>query len=505
MKKSTRNIIIIVAAVVAAIGIVLAIVLPITLRPANELYTVTFNSNGGTSVDSITNIEKNSTISEPAAPTRDGYTFKGWYSDSRLTKGWNFETDKVKGNITLYAKWEFVPTNDLQMLLNESSYTVVGIGNATNVEDLVIPSSYKNLPVKTIAVNAFANAKSITSVFIPDSVTSIKDCAFLNCENLKTVTIAGKVEMGERVFEDCSKLERATLPDNLTEIKPKTFRSCVSLTDVNVPSSITSIGEQAFYECKSLTSFNFPSTLTTIGDQAFSSCENIKEVKLPSTLKTLGWNVFSGCIRIESLSVASNNSGNYYSEGDCIISMTPDENGQFVHAVVVGCKNSVIPSRVTEIGDGAFNGCRTLTNAGIIPVGITKIGDHAFSGCDGLKSISIPSSVISIGDYAFANCSYLSVVAFVPDASQSNVRTIGKEAFAYCDIERFTIPQSVAFIGAGALYMCPVKTVAYTGSSDQLSDVTIGKVGEGEDNPYRYAFNIMCATDRSEVTITGLA
>ena len=68
------------------------------------IYTVTFESNGGTTVSAIT-VESGNTITEPTAPTKDGYTFEGWYKETGLTNKWNFGTDKVTGNITLYARW----------------------------------------------------------------------------------------------------------------------------------------------------------------------------------------------------------------------------------------------------------------------------------------------------------------------------------------------------------------------------------------------------------------
>lgn len=70
-------------------------------KPAT--YNIVFNSNGGSSVDTA-KAEKNSVISEPAAPEKDGFKFDGWYSDAKLNNVYDFNT-KVTKNITLYAKW----------------------------------------------------------------------------------------------------------------------------------------------------------------------------------------------------------------------------------------------------------------------------------------------------------------------------------------------------------------------------------------------------------------
>ena len=71
-----------------------------------DVYTVTFDSQGGTLVASYTNVAQGSFILEPDAPTKDGYLFVGWYSDASLFIQWDFETDIVTSHLTLYAKWE---------------------------------------------------------------------------------------------------------------------------------------------------------------------------------------------------------------------------------------------------------------------------------------------------------------------------------------------------------------------------------------------------------------
>jgi uncharacterized repeat protein (TIGR02543 family) len=76
----------------------------VTYKPKDTVVTVNFESNGGSVVGSIS-VDYNSTISEPAAPTLTGYTFNGWYKEAALTNQWNFTTDMVTGDTTLYAGW----------------------------------------------------------------------------------------------------------------------------------------------------------------------------------------------------------------------------------------------------------------------------------------------------------------------------------------------------------------------------------------------------------------
>ena len=67
-------------------------------------YTVTFDSDGGSSVASQT-VESGGLATEPTDPTKSGYTFDGWYTSTLYTTGWDFSTDTVTSNTTLYAKW----------------------------------------------------------------------------------------------------------------------------------------------------------------------------------------------------------------------------------------------------------------------------------------------------------------------------------------------------------------------------------------------------------------
>lgn len=89
-------------------GIILLVVL-ILYGVANNGYTVTFDANGGTDVPAQTDLMYSDPVEEPAPPTREGYTFKGWYFDENCIYPWNFETSRVAQSMTLYAAWEPVP------------------------------------------------------------------------------------------------------------------------------------------------------------------------------------------------------------------------------------------------------------------------------------------------------------------------------------------------------------------------------------------------------------
>ncbi|MDR0647870.1 MAG: InlB B-repeat-containing protein [Synergistaceae bacterium] len=76
----------------------------------SDTHTVTFNSQGGSAVSQLSYVQSGTAITAPTAPTRSGYSFIGWYKEAACTNAWNFATDTVTANITLYAKWTAVPT-----------------------------------------------------------------------------------------------------------------------------------------------------------------------------------------------------------------------------------------------------------------------------------------------------------------------------------------------------------------------------------------------------------
>jgi hypothetical protein len=102
---------------------------------------------------------------------------------------------------------------------------------------------------------AFYNCDSLTSVTIPDSVTTIGDLAFYECYSLTSVTIGDSVTtIGDMAFYNCSSLTSVTIGDSVTTIGEWAFGDCSSLTSVTIGDSVTTIGEGAFYGCDSLTS-----------------------------------------------------------------------------------------------------------------------------------------------------------------------------------------------------------------------------------------------------------
>ena len=134
---------------------------------------------------------------------------------------------------------------------------------------------------KRIGVDAFRDCASLTSVFIPSSVTSIFHAAFWYCSSLASLS----------------------LPASITSLDTEVFRGCSSLRSIDIPSSITSIGDFVFYECSGLTSINLPATITSIGNHAFQLCTSLESITIPSSVTSIGEYAFYLCSSLASITI----------------------------------------------------------------------------------------------------------------------------------------------------------------------------------------------------------
>ena len=294
-------------------------------------------------------------------------------------------------------------TAGLAYTLNDekTAYKVTGIGEATD-GGIIIPSQYNGLPVTEIAVNAFANCSIVTSVTIPDSITSIGRSAFA-CPNMKDVYFNASATNIE-AFKGSYGLYNEYSPGFNSDITVHIGANVTVIPDDFRFLFAVSATPDGIYRAR-ITDIDFAenSSCREIGMRAFEWCNMIKHIRLPKSIKTISYNAFFDAIaELESITVEDGNE-DYYSDGNCLIGKSSGE-------LLLGCKNSTIPTdgSVKSIGREAFCKCNNLMSI-TIPDSVTSIGHWAFHDCYNLTSITIPDSVTSIGSEVFGGCDILTI------------------------------------------------------------------------------------------------
>ena len=365
--------------------------------------------------------------------------------------------------------------------------------------------------VTSIGRYAFYNCSSLTSITIPDSVTSIGWQAFLGCSNitsatmptlaidhipqdsLQTVVLTSGESIGRYAFYD-SHLTSVTIPDSVTSIGSGAFEDCWGLTSITIPDSVTSIGYDAFSACYKLVEVYNKSSLNIVagstghgyvgyyaknvyketGGSWFTDTEDgfrffydgkqgylmeyngsETEIDLPTSFTaydrtlvksyTIYKYAFYNCSSLTSVTIP-----------DSVTSI-----GDWAFAYCDGLTSIAIPDSVTSIERGAFEGCRGLTSI-TIPDTVTSIGDYAFRGCSSLESITIPfvgatkdGTEDTHFGYIFGASDYSGNGSSVPASLKEVIITggtrIGFSAFSGCSsLTSIAIPDSVTSIGEDA-------------------------------------------------------
>ena len=358
------------------------------------------------------------------------------------------------------------PRNHFSTVFIETNWytTSCKYSGCTGLTSVIIPNS-----VTSIGSGAFYGCTGLTSITIPESVTSIGSSVFNGCTALTSVIIPNSVtSIGSSAFNGCPNLVSVTL--NANDIVSKTYTSSSNLKTIFgaqvqkyiLGNDITSIGNYAFYNSSNLTSITIPESVTSIGTCAFKSCSGLTSITIPESVTSIGGSAFGSCPNLTSVTLNANDivsktytySSNFktifgtqvleYILGNDITSIGP-----YAFYDSSNLTSITIPESVTSIGSWAFNGCSGLTSI-TIPESVTSIGERAFGGCTDLTSVSIPNSVTDIGSYAFNGCSGLTSVSI-----GNSLTGIGESTFRGCScLTSVTIGNSVTSIGPYAFYNC---------------------------------------------------
>ena len=231
------------------------------------------------------------------------------------------------------------PLFDFEFTLDNTAAIVTNYKYNGAAADVTIPSRYKGIPVTTIGHAAFFNS-AVTSVTIPDSVTSISDSAFINCPQLTNISIPNSVTyIGFSAFNSCTSLKSITLPSSLSTIQSYAFCNCGNLETIRIPVSVTSIGNCAFADCPSLMTVTYPGSKTQWDDITKGSNNDVLENHLI-------------CAKLEATFTA---------DGESISTQTIDRGGKFTEPAAPSKENHTFAGWYN--GDEPFDFDADTTNA----------------------------------------------------------------------------------------------------------------------------------------------
>ena len=386
----------------------------------------------------------------------------------------------------------------------------------------------------SLGSSAYFGYTSLTTVTIPSSVSDIANDAFQNCTALTSFTVDAlnpfySSEGGVIFNKSKTKLIRYpaaksgsyTIPNSVTSIRNRAFLECKKLTSVSIPASVTAF-EDAFQECTKLTSFTvdplnpsyssesgvifnksktslivyppgkagdytIPNGVTSIGNNswdefpAFYYCKYLTSVTIPASVTFIKSEAFAGCVGLKSVYFLGNRpqpQPDWYSESD---ELYGDYNATVYYIqgkrgweTPYGDRPTVVtPPRdpltyttsansITITGSNPQASGALVIPAKINNLPVTSIGTLAFSGSTGLTSVSIPSSVTSISTNAFSGCT--SLTNFTVDPLNASFSSGGgtlfnkaKTSLLRCplgQIGSYTISNTVTSIGALAFNGC---------------------------------------------------
>ena len=231
------------------------------------------------------------------------------------------------------------PLFDFEFTLDNTAAIVTNYKYNGAAADVTIPSRYQGKPVTTIGHAAFFNS-AVTSVTIPDSVTSISDSAFINCPQLTNISIPNSVTyIGFSAFNSCTSLKSITLPSSLSTIQSYAFCNCGNLETIRIPVSVTSIGNNAFADCPSSMTVTYPGSKTQWDDITKGSNNDVLENNLI-------------CAKLEATFTA---------DGESISTQTIDRGGKFTEPAAPSKENHTFAGWYN--GDEKFDFDADTTNA----------------------------------------------------------------------------------------------------------------------------------------------
>lgn len=426
-------------------------------------------------------------------------------------------------NYDLRPEGAFVLANDYQgditipaqIIVDEQPIRVVGIAqeafyDCDDVTSITLPET-----LTTIEDSTFESMSGLKEIVIPDSVTHIGKCAFSDCENLQRVVLPSRLQViSEDLFESCGSLTEVNIPASVRVLQSACFAACVSLKTIVLPEGLQTIEDRVFEFCESLENINLPTTLKHINSFAFYSCLKLKQIVLPEGVEYVPEDCFAMCQRLEDVVIPS--SVKMVEKGAFSLTPYKKKGVQYAHDLLVGvgqvddpegcltikegikivCDEAVsdydntlrkviCPSSLRQIGRSAFANSKNLCEV-ILNEGLEYIDAGAFIDCKNLRYVYIPSTVKRIEASPFSGCDQLEKIVVSPDNPYYDSRgecnaiidTAKNMLVSGCHTTQ--IPDDVVEIGC----------IAFA-STEKLEEITIpDSVKKIEWNAFKYCKNL---------------
>lgn len=357
------------------------------LATAEEVtYTVTFDSNGGSAVESA-QVHELTTVTKPADPTRDGYEFAGWYCNGEL---WNFNGCVVSKNITLVARWNAVYTIKLAFGYTASGNSVTLDTISATSETFVKLSSFSlGTQYSDYEIIGWTDGElnyNVNCYYLFDASTTLFPITVYRGSD---ITYTKDTETG---YATISKMN----VDSPMSIIPD------YIANGNIQYKVTALGSGsnvAFNNVSTTTSIYIPNGVKEIGKGAFKGLSHIQAIHLPYSLTTVGDETFKNMASLAHLEIKEG--GKFLVVDDVLYSRVVGTYGKTLH---------VYP-----------NGKTQTTFA--LPADITTVSPWAFGYNSVLTELTLNEDVRTIGWGAMSNMSALVTVSSVAK-TQSHVKTM---------------------------------------------------------------------------------